>query len=72
MTNVSGRSCVVFAGQKSGSLWALGHGLWVLALPPSYVAGLQVITRSLVAGHDPVLVIPGERAGDVRSDRRRF
>jgi O-succinylbenzoic acid--CoA ligase len=30
-------------------------GPWVLALPPSYVAGLQVVCRSLVAGHDPVL-----------------
>lgn len=29
-------------------------GPWVLALPPTYVAGVQVITRSLVAGHDPV------------------
>ncbi|NYI99536.1 O-succinylbenzoic acid--CoA ligase [Nocardioides thalensis] len=29
-------------------------GRWVLALPPTYVAGVQVITRSLVAGHDPV------------------
>ena len=31
-------------------------GPWVLALPPSYVAGLQVIVRSLVAGHPPVLL----------------
>lgn len=30
-------------------------GRWVLALPPTYVAGVQVICRSLVAGHDPVL-----------------
>ncbi len=34
----------------------LGHtGRWALALPSSYVAGVQVIVRSLVAGHDPVL-----------------
>jgi o-succinylbenzoate---CoA ligase len=33
-----------------------GSGPWVLALPPTYVAGLQVICRSLVAGHEPVLV----------------
>ena len=32
-----------------------GSGRWSLRLPASYVAGLQVITRSLVAGHDPVL-----------------
>jgi len=31
------------------------EGRWALRLPASYVAGLQVITRSLVAGHDPVL-----------------
>ncbi|SFI42745.1 AMP-binding protein [Nocardioides psychrotolerans] len=33
-----------------------GRGRWVLALPPSYVAGLQVICRSLVAGHWPLLL----------------
>ena len=33
-----------------------GSGRWLLALPPSYVAGLQVICRSLVAGHAPVLL----------------
>ncbi len=31
-----------------------GSGQWVLRLPPSYVAGIQVVCRSLVAGHDPV------------------
>lgn len=31
-----------------------GSGRWVLRLPPSYVAGLQVVCRSLVAGHEPV------------------
>ena len=30
-------------------------GQWVLTLPPSYVAGVQVIVRSLVAGHLPVV-----------------
>lgn len=33
-----------------------GSGRWLLALPPSYVAGLQVVCRSLVAGHEPVLL----------------
>ena len=33
-----------------------GSGRWVLALPPTYIAGMQVICRSLVAGHEPVLV----------------
>ncbi|WP_246086504.1 AMP-binding protein [Nocardioides humi] len=31
-------------------------GPWVLALPPTYVAGLQVVARSLVAGHEPTLL----------------
>ena len=31
-------------------------GPWLLALPAAYVAGVQVICRSLVAGHDPVLL----------------
>ncbi|HET9420449.1 MAG TPA: AMP-binding protein [Nocardioides sp.] len=35
-------------------------GRWVLVLPPSYVAGVQVICRSLVAGHEPVTEWPGE------------
>jgi O-succinylbenzoic acid--CoA ligase len=33
-----------------------GSGRWLLALPASYVAGVQVICRSLVAGHEPVLL----------------
>ncbi len=32
-----------------------GGGPWVLALPPTFVAGLQVVCRSLVAGHRPVM-----------------
>ncbi|GAB3761620.1 O-succinylbenzoic acid--CoA ligase [Nocardioides ginsengisegetis] len=31
-------------------------GRWLLTLPPSYVAGLQVVCRSLVAGEEPVLL----------------
>ena len=31
-----------------------GSGRWSLVLPPSYVAGVQVICRSLIAGFDPV------------------
>ena len=33
-----------------------GTGPWLLALPPSYVAGVQVVCRSLVAGHEPLLL----------------
>lgn len=32
------------------------EGCWLLALPPAYVAGLQVVVRSLLAGHEPVIV----------------
>jgi O-succinylbenzoic acid--CoA ligase len=32
-----------------------GPGQWLLALPATYVAGLQVIVRSLRAGYEPVL-----------------
>ncbi|MFC6154021.1 AMP-binding protein [Nocardioides yefusunii] len=42
------------ATRLAGSPDATG-GRWALVLPSSYVAGVQVIVRSLVAGHDPVL-----------------
>ncbi len=32
-----------------------GPGQWVLNLPPSYVAGIQVLYRSVVAGTEPVV-----------------
>ncbi len=32
-----------------------GPGRWVLNLPPTYVAGVQVLYRSVVAGTEPVL-----------------
>ncbi len=33
-----------------------GEGRWLLALPASYIAGAQVVCRSVVAGHAPVLL----------------
>lgn len=36
----------------------LGEGAWVLALPAGYIAGLQVLVRSLLQGREPVAV-PG-------------
>lgn len=33
-----------------------GPGQWILALPTHYIAGLNVLTRSLAAGIDPVAV----------------
>lgn len=32
-----------------------GPGQWLLDLPPTYVAGLQVLVRSLLAGHEPIV-----------------
>lgn len=37
-----------------------GSGRWVLRLPPTYVAGVQVVVRSLVAGHEPVEAWPDD------------
>ncbi|WP_127819850.1 AMP-binding protein [Microbacterium sp. CPCC 204701] len=34
----------------------IGDGAWLLALPPSYVAGLQVLVRSLVADREPAIL----------------
>jgi O-succinylbenzoic acid--CoA ligase len=33
-----------------------GPGRWVLNLPPTYVAGVQVLYRSVVAGTEPILL----------------
>jgi O-succinylbenzoic acid--CoA ligase len=42
------------AGATSARLG--GPGRWVLALPLTHVAGLQVVVRSLLAGTEPVIV----------------
>ncbi len=34
----------------------IGEGAWLLALPATYVAGLQVLVRSLVAGREPAVL----------------
>lgn len=34
----------------------IGEGVWLLALPPSYVAGLQVLVRAHLAGMRPVFL----------------
>jgi O-succinylbenzoic acid--CoA ligase len=47
------RSAVLASAGASAR--AIGHGQWVLALPSNYVAGVNVIARSLLAGHDPVV-----------------
>lgn len=52
------RDAVLASARASASrLAALGapEGRWGLVLPSAYVAGVQVVVRSLVAGHDPQL-----------------
>jgi O-succinylbenzoic acid--CoA ligase len=41
-----------------------GPGGWVLALPVSAIAGLQVLVRSALAGEAPAVLAPGERLAD--------
>jgi len=43
-----------------------GPGQWLLALPVHYIAGINVLTRSLSAGTSPVVLPPGH------FDARRF
>ncbi len=51
-----------------------GPGQWVLALPPYYVGGLQVIVRSVIAGTSPVVLADhaglAGAAGDLTHQRR--
>lgn len=46
----------LLASVRASSARLGASGPWVLTLPPTFVAGLQVMARSLVAGHDPVLL----------------
>lgn len=46
----------VLASIRASAARLAATGPWVLALPPSYVAGVQVVLRSLVAGHEPALL----------------
>lgn len=39
-----------------------GPGRWLLTLPLHHIAGLQVVVRSVLAGHSPVLAPPGDVA----------
>jgi O-succinylbenzoic acid--CoA ligase len=46
----------VLASVRASERRVGASGPWLLALPASYVAGVQVICRSLVAGHPPLLL----------------
>jgi len=41
-----------------------GPGQWLLALPANYIAGLNVLVRSIVAGTSPVIMRPGHFGAD--------
>lgn len=51
-----------------------GSGQWLLAMPAYFVGGLQVLTRSVVAGIDPVVVADGnfEAAAARMTGPRRY
>ncbi len=49
----------VLASASASAARLGGSGPWLLALPTSYVAGFNVVCRSLVAGHRPAVL--GER-----------
>ncbi len=52
---------VAATAQRLGS-----EGRWALRLPATYVAGVQVVVRSLVAGHEPVLDGWADERGSAR------
>ncbi|MBF4602508.1 AMP-binding protein [Curtobacterium sp. VKM Ac-2884] len=49
----------LLAGAAAADAALGGPGSWVLALPTHYIAGLNVLTRSIAAGTMPVVVAPG-------------
>jgi o-succinylbenzoate---CoA ligase len=51
---LSRRAVVASASASRDRLGASGP--WVLALPASYVAGVNVVVRALLAGHEPILL----------------
>ena len=53
-------SCDAILASAAASATVLeGQGQWLLALPVHYVAGLQVLVRSIAAGTVPVVLPPG-------------
>jgi len=59
----------VVASAEASARRLQGSGRWLLALPSSYVAGVQVVVRSLLAGHEPTVVDGLAVAGAVAADR---
>ncbi|MDT0183597.1 AMP-binding protein [Microbacterium sp. ARD31] len=59
----------VVASATASAARLQGSGRWLLALPSSYVAGVQVVVRSLLAGHAPVVVDGLDVAGALAGHR---
>ena len=49
----------LLAGAAAADQALSGPGQWLLALPAHYIAGLNVLVRSITAGTEPVLLGPG-------------
>jgi O-succinylbenzoic acid--CoA ligase len=58
----------LLAGAAAADAALGGPGGWVLALPTHYIAGLNVLTRSITAGTTPSLVAPGHFTATVFAD----
>lgn len=53
-------SCDALLASVAASATVLdGQGQWVLALPAHYIAGIQVLVRSIAAGTTPLVLPPG-------------
>ncbi len=48
------RSALIASASSTAA--RIGEGAWLLAVPATYVAGLQVLVRSLLAGHEPAIL----------------
>jgi O-succinylbenzoic acid--CoA ligase len=60
---LSAAALLASAGASAAALG--GSGQWLLALPVHYVAGAQVLVRSIVAGTQPVVLPPGHFDSEV-------
>ncbi|NII42013.1 O-succinylbenzoic acid--CoA ligase [Curtobacterium flaccumfaciens] len=58
----------LLAGAAAADAALGGPGVWLLALPTHYIAGLNVLTRSIAAGTTPVVVGPGHFDAGVFAD----
>lgn len=58
----------LLAGAAAADQALGGPGNWLLALPTHYIAGLNVLSRSIVAGTTPSLVAPGHFTAEAFAD----